>query len=147
MTRNAVLGASSTHRDSVPLSPDDPGNLQLTQFPRFGQRVRRRYASQLTLLPPGLPTRSFLVSVCESLQERGEDLGAALRITRQLVLERLLMLDCGAGASVREITGVMTELAEFALNKACSQVQELLDAQHGAPLSPDGGRSRLWVSG
>ena len=149
MTRNGVPvvvgtdcgpGFTATARDVM-------ANGELTQFPRFGQRVRRRYQTQLSLLPPGLPARSFFAFVCENLQRGGEDLGAALRITRQLVLERLLMLDCGANASVRAVTGCMTELAEFALDKACAHVQGLLDAQHGAPAGADGQRAQLWVVG
>ena len=119
----------------------------LSQFPRFGQRVRRRYQAQLSLLAPGLPTRSSLQSVCEDLRRGGEELAAALRITRQLVLERLLALDCDADASIREVTACMTELAEFALDAACKHVQDLLDAQHGAPSGADGQRAQLWVVG
>ena len=116
-------------------------------FPRFGQRVRRRYQSQMLLLPPGLPGRALFVSVCETLQRGGLDLGSALRITRQLVLERLLVLDCEMQASVQQVTAAMTELAEFALDCACTHAQATLDAQHGAPGAPDGKRAQLWVVG
>ena len=116
-------------------------------FPRFGQRVRRRYQSQMSLLPPGLPGRALFASVCETLQGSGLDLGCALRITRQLVLERLLVLDCEMQASVQQVTAAMTELAEFALDRACTQAQASLDAQHGAPGAPDGRRAQLWVVG
>ncbi len=144
MTRNDVAGvAAGPEPEAGNAVAPDP----ITQVPRFGQRVRRRYQTQLSLLPPGLPGRSSFDRMCEHLQRGGEDLGAALRVTRQLVLERLLMLDCGAHASVREVTGCMTELAEFALDKACTQAQSLLDAQHGAPIGEDGQRARLWIVG
>jgi glutamate-ammonia-ligase adenylyltransferase len=147
MTRNGdtvVAGADTAAGATV---TDEMVGGELSRFPRFGQRVRRRYQTQLSLLPPGLPTRSSLQSVCENLRLGGEDLACALRITRQLVLERLLTLDCDAHASIREITGCMTELAEFALDAACSHVQDLLDAQHGAPSGTDGQRAQLWVVG
>ena len=147
MTRNGDLGAAGADIEPGLDRGDGSANDALTQFPRFGQRVRRRYQTQLSLLPPGLPGRSSFASLCENLLDRGEDLGAALRITRQLVLERLLMLDCGANASVRQITAAMTELAEFALDKACDHVQGLLSAQHGTPIAESGQPAQLWVVG
>ena len=116
-------------------------------FPRFGQRVRRRYQAQLPLLAAGLPNRARFADLCTDLQLAGADLATALRITRQLVLERLLVLDCGAHATLHQVTCVMTELAEFALDLACIEVQDLLDAQHGAPTTPDGQRAQLWIVG
>ena len=75
---------------------------------RFAQRVRRRFDSQLTLLPAGLPTPAHLQGVFSALQGAGHDTGSALRIIRALVLERLLCLDCDAGAALEDITRVMT---------------------------------------
>ena len=99
------------------------------------------------MLAPGLPVRATFGALCETLLQQGSDLAAALRIIRQLVIERLLFLDCTASASVRQITGAMTELAEFALDRACTHVQGLLDAVHGGPCTEDGRRARLWVMG
>ena len=116
-------------------------------FSRFAQRVRRRYPDQIALLPPGMPGRAQFEALCADLQRNGSDLAAALRITRQLVLERLVVLDCGGAASLAEVTSAMTELAEFSLSLACAQVQQLLDAQHGAPMAPGQQRAVLWVVG
>ena len=89
---------------------------------RFAQRVRRRYEQQLHLLPPGLPTPAHLATSFDALKTSGHDTASALRITRALVLERLLVLDCEAQASLTEVTTAMTDLAEFALNQALSEV-------------------------
>jgi glutamate-ammonia-ligase adenylyltransferase len=70
-----------------------------------------------------------------------------LRTTRQLVLERLLCLDCDAQAPLQDVTQAMTDLAEFALQTACNQVQADLQAVHGRPLSAQGEPVPLWVVG
>ena len=71
----------------------------------------------------------------------------ALRITRQLVLERLIMLDCDQDAPLAAGDHRMTELAEFALDVACREALRELDAAHGAPLGAQGQRAELWVVG
>ena len=147
MTRNGDAATDGANALPGSAAADKLGNGELSRFSRFDQRVRRRYQAQLSLLTPGLPTRSSLKSVCESLQLGGEDLASALRITRQLVLERLLTLDCDSHASVRDVTSCMTQLAEFALDQACSHVQNLLDAQHGAPSGTAGQRGQFWIVG
>jgi len=114
---------------------------------RFAQRVRRRFDSQLTLLPAGLPTPAHLQGVFSALQGVGHDTGSALRIIRALVLERLLCLDCDAGAALEDVTRVMTDLAEFALNRALDEVLAKLDLVHGAPQTQQGRRAELWVVG
>jgi glutamate-ammonia-ligase adenylyltransferase len=63
------------------------------------------------------------------------------------VLERLLNLDCDAAAPLERVTGAMTELAEFALDTACTQVLHALDEAHGAPTTPQGQRAQLWIVG
>ena len=62
-------------------------------FSRFVQRVRRRYAAELPLLPAGLPDAATMQATLQALRDRGHDLAAALRMLRQLVLERLAVLD------------------------------------------------------
>ena len=114
---------------------------------RFVQRIRRRYVDQLAVLPPGAPTRSTMLQACDTLRANGHDTGAALRITRQLVLERLVVLDCDAGLALDGVTQAMTELAELALELAYSESSAALDALHGAPLRPDGTRSQLLIMG
>ena len=119
----------------------------LSSHSRFGQRVRRRYEDQLHLLPPGPPTPDTLAQAFDALKATGLDIGSALRTTRQLVLERLLCLDCEQQAPLSQITQAMTDLAEFALIKACAEVLQTLDQSHGMPRTPAGERAQLWVLG
>ncbi|OOG48414.1 glutamine-synthetase adenylyltransferase [Polaromonas sp. A23] len=63
-------------------------------YSRFVQRIRRRYSEQLALLPEGAPVRATMQTAYEALQAQGLDTGAALRVLRQLVMERLVVLDC-----------------------------------------------------
>lgn len=98
----------------------------------------------------------------DALQARGLDTGAALRVLRQLVMERLVVLDCdaldaptpaSASATLAIVTTAMTELAELALDIAICDSRPALDALYGAPqapCSPDattGPRAQLWVVG
>ncbi len=114
---------------------------------RFVQRLRRRYAPQLALLPAGTPVRATLEQALQALQQQAGDLGAALRMLRQLVMERLIELDCDGQAPLQLVTRAVTELAELALDVACRQAQHELDERHGAPLASDGQRAQLWVIG
>jgi len=101
----------------------------------------------LPLLSPGVPDQPRIAQLYEALVQSGLDTASALRITRQLVLERLLCLDCDETATVTTVTAAMTLLAEFALDTACTQVQAALDGTHGAPSAPLGQRAHLWVVG
>ncbi|MEY4713490.1 MAG: hypothetical protein RIS88_2940 [Pseudomonadota bacterium] len=114
---------------------------------RFAQRLRRRYPGELSLLPPGGPTPASLASAFEALRARGDDLPTALRILRQLVMERLMVLDCDQQAPLDTITKAVTELAEFTLDQACQAASAQLDAVHGAPQGPEGQHAQLWVVG
>ncbi len=114
---------------------------------RFAQRLRRRYADDLGLLPAGAPVRDTLAQAFEALRARYPDTGSALRVLRQLVMERLMCLDCDAQVPLGDITRAVTELAEFALDAACREAFAQLDAVHGAPTAPGGDRARLWVVG
>ena len=82
-----------------------------------------------------------------ALRQRGDDTGSALRILRQLVMERLMRLDCDEQAPLSVVTQTVTELAEFALDAACMQARQDLDPLHGAPAGADGKRAQLWVVG
>ena len=149
---------------AAPASPD---------YSRFVQRIRRRYAAELALLPPGTPVHASMQTCYAELQARGLDTGAALRVLRQLVLERLVELECGpqmqmqlqvqmqtasvpavptADAALRVVTSAMTDLAELALDVAVLESQRPLDALYGAPQAceppgPPGQRAQLWVIG
>ncbi|MEJ6021496.1 bifunctional [glutamate--ammonia ligase]-adenylyl-L-tyrosine phosphorylase/[glutamate--ammonia-ligase] adenylyltransferase [Ramlibacter sp. PS4R-6] len=120
---------------------------RLSDHSRFAQRLRRRYAGELALLPPGPPVHDTLRRCYDSLRTAGHEPGTALRILRQLAMERLIALDCDEGAPLATVTRAVTELAEFALDIACAEACRTLDAEHGAPLAPGGGRAQLWVVG
>jgi glutamate-ammonia-ligase adenylyltransferase len=119
----------------------------LSLHSRFCQRVRRRFETQLHLLPPGLPDQKTMGQSFDAIKSAGGDSASALRITRQLVLERLLCLDCDTQASLQHVTQAMTDLAEFSLQRACADVQQALDFSHGSPGTASGGRALLWVVG
>ena len=113
---------------------------------RFFQRLQRRYEAMLPLLPDGAPTPTTLPRAYGALRAQGHPPGAALRILRQLVMHRLIVLDC-AQESLEVITHGVTALAEFSLDVACTEAFTELDARHGAPMSAQGNRARLWVIG
>ncbi|MGX5663403.1 MULTISPECIES: bifunctional [glutamate--ammonia ligase]-adenylyl-L-tyrosine phosphorylase/[glutamate--ammonia-ligase] adenylyltransferase [Diaphorobacter] len=118
-----------------------------SEYSRFHQRLHRRYQAELALLPPGAPTRETMAQACDALLARGHDLGAALRILRQLVMERLITLDCDQAAPLSDITLAVTRLAELALDRACRHARAELDTRHGAPLGPQGQPVQLWIVG
>ena len=76
----------------------------------------------------------------DALLAQGLATGAALRVLRQIVMERLVVLDCeGDGptqAPLAVVTRAMTDLAELALDVAMCATQLELDALYGAPLVP-----------
>jgi glutamate-ammonia-ligase adenylyltransferase len=119
----------------------------LSSYSRFVQRLRRRYASQLHLLPPGPPVRATMTDALAVLLASGLEVGAALRTLRQLVMERLVTLDCDEQAPLAVVTRAVTELAEIALETAGAEARRELDERHGAPIGPDGQRAEMWVVG
>mgnify|MGYP001182001471 FL=1 len=123
------------------------GAAPLAQESRFVQRIRRRYAEQLSLLPSGAPTRAAMQAVFDALRSTGADISQALRTTRQLVLERLTCLDCDADTPLELVTLAMTELAEWALDISFDEGCKALDQSHGAPLAPNGERAQLCIVG
>jgi len=114
---------------------------------RFVQRVRRRYAAELGLLPPGLPDRAIINALIAALQQAGKPLPAALRVARHLVIERLAVLDVEQAAPMADVTLVMTHLAEVTLNLALAQARLEQDAINGAPLDTEGQVIEFWVLG
>jgi len=139
------LTPSIVSPSGVPSPVDWP--LDLPLYSRFVQRLHRRYADELPLLLPGPPTRDSLSAAYAALQSRGLDTSAALRVLRQLTLERLAQLDCTGQADLATVTHGMTWLAEVTLDIAWQQVMADLDALHGAPIKGDGQRSEMWVVG
>ena len=114
---------------------------------RFVQRVRRRYAAERALLPEGLPDAGRIAALVAALQQGGRPLPAALRVTRQLVLERLATLDVEQAAALEAITGAMTDLAEVTLDLALAQALAEADARHGVPRDAAGQRIDFWIVG
>jgi glutamate-ammonia-ligase adenylyltransferase len=114
---------------------------------RFVQRIRRRYADERGLLPLGVPDFDRIVALVGALGARGFELGAALRVARQVVLERLAVLDVEQGAPLQDVTGAMTALAEASLELALESALAEADLRHGAPLGADGRRVDLWIVG
>lgn len=141
MTRNDACGLMQGTTQAPAASP------VTAEHSRFVQRIRRRHADLLTQLPPGRPDARALQEFYRRLRQAGHDSGAALRTIRQLVIERLIVLDCEQQAPLHDITASMTDLAEFALDVACTDVMQALDENHGMPLTPAGTRALFWVVG
>ena len=135
----------------LPSNSTNPTNPASSAYTRFVQRTRRRYAKELVLLPAGAPVRATMQTTLQALLSQQLPLGAALRVLRQLVMERLVVLDCDGLAETQAplavVTRAMTELAELALDLAMLASAEKLDALYGAPQTTEGGRARMWVVG
>jgi [glutamine synthetase] adenylyltransferase / [glutamine synthetase]-adenylyl-L-tyrosine phosphorylase len=125
--------------------------VQRTRAPavhsRFVQRVRRRYEGELGLLPAGVPGAGEIHALIRMLEAGGRALPAALRVARQLVLERLAVLDVEHGVPLSAVTATMTCLAEATLERALAQALVDTDARHGPPLDATGRRVDFWIVG
>jgi [glutamine synthetase] adenylyltransferase / [glutamine synthetase]-adenylyl-L-tyrosine phosphorylase len=111
------------------------------------QRIRRRYAEQLPQLPAGVPHRTDMQTLFEVIQNTGASTSETLRTVRQLVLERLVCLDCDHSVDLQTVTHTMTALAEWALDVGFEQSCHALDATHGAPMGGQGLRAQLCIVG
>ncbi|KAB2876284.1 MAG: bifunctional [glutamate--ammonia ligase]-adenylyl-L-tyrosine phosphorylase/[glutamate--ammonia-ligase] adenylyltransferase [Burkholderiaceae bacterium] len=116
-------------------------------YSRYVQRVRRRFGSEIAGLAPGVPDAASIASLIDRTVQQGQALPAALRIARQAVLERLVVLDVERAAPLQAVTSAMTELAEVALERALAQALRDEEAVHGAPLDADGQRIDFWIVG
>jgi [glutamine synthetase] adenylyltransferase / [glutamine synthetase]-adenylyl-L-tyrosine phosphorylase len=114
---------------------------------RFVQRIRRRYAAELPLLPPGAPDAAAVTALVQRLQQGGRALPSALRVARQLCVERLACLDTEQAAPLETITSSMTALAEATLELALAQALVDAEERHGAPLDAQGQRIEFWIVG
>jgi glutamate-ammonia-ligase adenylyltransferase len=144
--RAASLQGMATNRVAVD-NAAARGPAALAVHSRFVQRIRRRYGAELERLEPGLPDERAIRRAIESLQAEGRDLGGALRVTRQLVLERLAVLDIEHGAPLEDVTRAMTTLAEVSLEAALAQARRDCDARHGPPQSAAGQAIDFWIVG
>jgi glutamate-ammonia-ligase adenylyltransferase len=154
MTASHFTGSTAeAHVLSSNVNPCGPlsANDRQADHSRFVQRVRRRYAAELHLLPAGEPVLASMRACLAQLRETGLPVPAALRVLRQLVLERLVVLDCEQAAPLAVVTRAVTELAELALDEACKLACADLDELHGAPqchnASGQAQRAQLWVIG
>jgi glutamate-ammonia-ligase adenylyltransferase len=114
---------------------------------RFVQRIRRRYAAELPLLPPGAPDVQTITALVARLRGGGRDLASALRVARQLVLERLAVLDVEHDAPLATVTHAMTALAEATLELALAAAEAEADERHGPPLDAHRRRVQMWIVG
>jgi glutamate-ammonia-ligase adenylyltransferase len=114
---------------------------------RYVQRIRRRYAAELPLLPPGVPNVATISALVRRLQADGRPLPSALRVARQLVMERLVVLDVEQAAPLDHVTGTMTALAEATLEIALAESRAEMDARHGAPRDANGQVIDFWIIG
>jgi len=141
VAQTAGAGAAVVGHDATPAPPAQAAHS------RFVQRIRRRYGDQLTELAPGLPDADAMRQTLAGLQADGRDLGSALRVTRQLVLERLAVLDIEQAASLDDVTHTMTTLAEVTLEAALAQARRDCDARHGPPRDATGRDIDFWIVG
>jgi glutamate-ammonia-ligase adenylyltransferase len=111
------------------------------------QRLRRRYPQELALLPAGETTAVHLQTTYSRLRQAYPEVADALRVLRQLVLERLVVLDCEQQAPLNTVMQSMTALAEFSLGEALQEALSRVDQRHGAPMTAQGTRAELWVVG
>ncbi len=114
---------------------------------RFVQRVRRRYPDELHRLPPGPPDAATITALVRGLQADGRSLASALRVARQLVIERLVVLDVEGQAPLNDVVLPMTALAEATLELALVQARAEMDERHGAPLDERGRVIDFWIVG
>ncbi|OYT89971.1 MAG: bifunctional glutamine synthetase adenylyltransferase/deadenyltransferase [Burkholderiales bacterium PBB6] len=98
-------------------------------------------------MPPGVPDVASITALIHTLREGGRALPSALRVARQLVMERLVVLDVEAGAPLTDITVPMTHLAEATLELALAEARREADERHGAPLTDDGQPIDFWIVG
>ncbi len=129
------------------LCTSDLAPVALAAHSRFVQRIRRRYAAEMALLPPGAPGLEAVTGLVQALRRGGRDLQSALRVARQLVIERLALLDIEQGAPLDTVTASMTTLAEATLELALAQAEAEADERHGPPLDAQGQRVQLWIVG
>ena len=129
------------------LQPVTPPCRAEAAHSRFVQRIRRRYAEALPLLPAGVPDRATILALIDELAARGRPLPSALRVARQLVVERLAVLDVEQRAPLADITLTMTALAEATLERALTAARSEAAERHGLPRNEAGEVIDFWIVG
>ncbi len=120
----------------------------LSSKSRFYQRLERRYESYLHLLESGDPQRESMQVTLQTLLKQDLDIPSALRILRQLVMHRLINLDCEQQAPLATVTRAVTDLAELALDVAMQSAYQELDERYGQPITlPNATHAKMWVLG
>ena len=114
---------------------------------RFVQRIRRRYSGERADMPVGPPDATLIDQMVQRLMAQGRALPSALRVARNLVIERLAVLDVEQGAPLETVTRAMTDLAEVALERALARARDEEGRRHGQPRTDDGRPIDLWVVG
>jgi len=114
---------------------------------RLVQRLRRRYAAHLSRLSAGTPNPEMMAECFSTLLVEWPDPADALRVLRQLVMERLVVLDCEQQAPLQAVTQAMTWLAEFSLDRALHEATRRVALRHGLPRTPQGEVAQLWIVG
>ena len=134
--------------DTLPQAQDPTPTLAArADHSRYVQRVRRVRGDSLAWLPPGEPVRETMEAALQTVLAQGRPLASALRIVRQLVMERLVVLDVEQQASVETVTRAMTELAEVTLEAALAFARAEQDERHGAPRTATGAPIDFWIIG
>ena len=133
---------------SVSMRDAGPQGLQnLSAYSRYVQRIRRRFAAELGLLPPGVIDAAAVTALVQRLRDGGRALPSALRVARQLCLERLACLDVDGAAPLDTVTHGMTALAEATLELALAQALAEAEERHGAPRDAQGRHIEFWIVG
>jgi glutamate-ammonia-ligase adenylyltransferase len=140
------LPADDDLLEAAPAQTAPPGSAR-ADHSRFVQRVRRRYGGELHRLPPGLPDFAGITALIAQLEADGAPVMSALRVARQLVLERLAVLDIEQGHDQAEITLAMTHLAEATLERALAQARADVDPRWGLPRNEAGEPVDFWIIG
>jgi [glutamine synthetase] adenylyltransferase / [glutamine synthetase]-adenylyl-L-tyrosine phosphorylase len=117
-------------------------SVRFAHYSRFFQRLDRRYADFLPELALGEPQHAAMQTTFGTLRHKGLDVSSALRILRQLVMHRLIKLDCESDVALSVVTHAVTDLAELALEIALKTAYQELDALHGKP-----DNAHMWVVG
>jgi len=117
------------------------------EYSRFVQRTRRRYQGVLSLMPEGVPEAGLMRQMDALFQPQFPRLADRLRVIRNCVLERLVVLDCQQAATLQMVTTAMTDLAEFSINMAFADAMHQLTQIYGTPNGADGKPAVFWIIG